>query len=221
MHYKPANKDHNLPFDPFKACVGPRPIGWISTVSKDGVCNLAPFSQFNNLSYDPPLIMLAVTQQGVEASEIRRKDTTKNIEDTGFFAYNIVPYNLKDAMNQTAAPVPPEVDEFELAGLTKEDCIDIPCKMVAESPIKMECKLVQTIRIPGNTPKTTVDILIGEVIHVHIADEFITSEGKVDIVKIRPLGRLGYFDYTTVDSVFSMRMPVSNPKQLAAMEGRS
>lgn len=221
MHYSPENKNHGLPVDPFKACVGPRPIGWISTVSRDGIDNLAPFSQFNNLSYDPPLVMLALTQQGVEADEIRRKDTCTNIEDTGCFVYNIVPYELKDKMNLTAAALPKEVDEFEYAGLTKADSVRVKAKRVAESPISCECELVQTIRIPGAQPKTTVDILIGKVVEVHIDDAYLLPNGKVDILKIRPLGRLGYFDYTTVDSVFEMKMPVSDPKQLRAMEGRT
>ena len=221
MHYSPEEKNHGLPSDPFKACVGPRPIGWISTVSKDGIDNLAPFSQFQNLSYDPPLVMIAITQQGVDPEEIRRKDTTNNIEDTGCFVYNIVPYALKEKMNLTSAPLSKDVDEFIYAGLTKADSIKVTAKRVAESPVNFECEYIQTIRIPGAVPKTTVDIIVGKVVEVHIDDDYILPNGRLDILKIRPLGRLGYFDYTTVDSVFEMKMPVSDPKMLLAMEGKS
>ncbi len=115
MHYDPILDNHGLKFNPFKACVGPRPIGWISTVSSDGIDNLAPFSQFQNLSYDPPLVMIAINQQGMTPEEIRRKDTCNNIESTGCFVYNMVPYLLREKMNLTAVPSDPSVDEFERA----------------------------------------------------------------------------------------------------------
>ena len=103
MHYNTELNNHGLKADPFKACVGPRPIAWISTVSADGVDNLAPFSQFNNLSYNPPMVMISFQPTGTEESACK-KDTLINIEETGSFVYNIVPYALKDQMNITAIP---------------------------------------------------------------------------------------------------------------------
>ena len=220
MHYDPALDNHGLAFNPFKSLVGPRPIAWISTVSKDGIDNLAPFSQFQNLSYDPPLVMIAINQTGMEEDNIHRKDTVNNIEATGEFVYNMVPYAVKEKMNLTAVPHEPSVDEFQVAGLTKLDSLKVKPKRVAESPIQFECEYLQTIRFRGVNPKGTCDMIIGRVLEIHIADEYILPNGKIDILKIRPLARLGYFDFTTVDSSFSMPVPVSDPRILHAFEGK-
>ena len=215
MHYNTTLNDHGLKADPFKACVGPRPIAWVSTVSRDGKDNLAPFSQFNNLSFDPPMVMLSMQHGGSEENSYR-KDTLNNIEETGYFVYNIVPYALKDQMNLTARPG--DDDEFERARLTKADSIQIPCKRVAESPIQFECEYVQTIHFPSKSNRGIIDMVIGRVLEVHIADEVLT-DGKVDFTKIKPLGRLGYFDYTVVDNVFSMTVPGMTSKQVSSMSG--
>ena len=217
MHYNTIDNNHGLPLDPFKACVGPRPIAWLSTVSKDGLDNLAPFSQFNNLSFDPPMVMISFQHGGSEDNHFR-KDTLNNIEETGYFCYNIVPYALKDQMNITGNPTK-GVDEFVAAGLTKADCVQIPCKRVAESPIQFECEYVQTIHLPSKSNRGIIDMVIGRVLEVHIADEVITPEGKIDFMKIKPLGRLGYFDYTYVNDVFTMSVPGLNTKQMASMGG--
>jgi len=215
MHYDTKLNNHGLASDPFKACVGPRPIAWVSTISKDGKDNLAPFSQFNNLSFDPPMVMLSMQHGGSEENSYR-KDTLNNIEETGFFVYNIVPLALKDQMNLTARPG--DDDEFERAGLTKADCIQVPCHRVAESPIQFECEYVQTIHFPSRSNRGIIDMVIGRVLEVHIADEVLT-DGRVDFTKIKPLGRLGYFDYTVVDNVFSMAVPGMTAKQMASMGG--
>jgi len=182
------------------------------------VDNLAPFSQFQNLSYDPPLVMISINQGGMD--DIKRKDTVNNIEATGDFVYNMAPYSLREKMNITALPVDSSVDEFVEAGLCKADSLLVKSKRVAESPIQFECKYIQTIRIPGKNPKGTCDIIIGEVVMVHIDDEYILPDGKIDILKIRPLARLGYSDYTSVESVFEMKVPVTDPRALHAMEGK-
>ena len=215
MHYNTATNNHGLKSDPFKACVGPRPIAWVSTISKDGKDNLAPFSQFNNLSFDPPMVMLSMQHGGSEENSYR-KDTLNNIEETGYFVYNIVPLALKDQMNLTARPG--DDDEFERAGLTKADCIQVPCHRVAESPIQFECEYVQTIHFPSKSNRGIIDMVIGKVLEVHIADEVLT-DGRVDFTKIKPLGRLGYFDYTVVDNVFAMSVPGMTAKQMASMGG--
>lgn len=144
MHYSPQNEECPMALNPFKACVAPRPIGWISTVSRDGIHNLAPFSQFQNLSYDPPMVMIAINQGGDEPDHVHRKDTVNNIEATGCFVYNAVPYDLKEQMNITASGFAPEEDEFEKAGLHKADSIRVAAKRVAESPIQFECEYMQT-----------------------------------------------------------------------------
>jgi flavin reductase (DIM6/NTAB) family NADH-FMN oxidoreductase RutF len=215
MFYETDKNDHGLPFDPFKACVGPRPIGWISTLGADGVPNLAPFSQFQNLTFDPPYVMFAANQK----TDGRRKDTVVNAETGGEFVYNMVPYDLREAMNISAQEVPPEVDEFELSGLKKEPSRLVKPFRVADSPVQFECRYHQTLRLPGRSTMGTVDVVIGEVLGVHIKDAFILPNGKLDILKIRPIGRLGYYDYTCVESVFEMAIPGTNEALRSGMEG--
>ena len=215
MYYEPGKTDHGLPHDPFKSCVIPRPIGWISTVSREGAHNLAPFSQFQNLTFDPPYVMFASNQ----STRGLRKDTVVNTEQTGEFVWNMATYELREAVNKSAEEVSPEVDEFELAGVTKAPSrIVRPCR-VAESPIHFECTYHQTIRLPGNGTMGTVDVVIGRVIAIHIKEEVIRPDGRIDVLKIRPIARLGYRDYTSVESIFEMVIPGNNTLALAGMEG--
>lgn len=222
MHYCPQTENCPLPFNPFKACVAPRPIGWISTISKEGICNLAPFSQFQNLSYDPPMVMIAINQGGDEPDNVYRKDTVKNIEATGCFVYNAVTFDLKDSMNLTACGYPPEIDEFEIAGLHKAESLRVAAPRVAESPIQFECEYLQTIRIPGTIAggKGTTDLIIGKVVEIHVADTAILPNGKLDYESLRLLSRAGYWDYGVLDKTFSMKVPGVSEARMAAMEGR-
>jgi flavin reductase (DIM6/NTAB) family NADH-FMN oxidoreductase RutF len=215
MYFDPDKNDHGLSHNPYKSCVVPRPIGWISTVSSSGVPNLAPYSQFQNLAYDPPYVMFAANQN----TRGRRKDTVVNVEQTGEFVYNMATYHLREAINRSAAEVPPEVDEFMVAGVTKMPSVRVKPYRVAESPIQFECRYYQTLRLPGNGPMGTVDVIVGRVILVHIKDEVIRPDGRLDILKIRPLARLGYFDYTTVDSIFEMVIPGENENLLLGLAG--
>jgi len=215
MFYEPGKTAHGLPRDPFKSCVVPRPIGWISTISRSGTHNLAPFSQFQNLTFDPPYVMFASNQN----TQGRRKDTVVNTEATGEFVWNMATYELREAVNKSAEEVPTEVDEFEIAGVTKASSHLVkPCR-VAESPIHFECLYHQTIRLPGNGTMGTVDIVIGRVIGIHIKEDAIGADGRIDVLKLRPIARLGYYDYTSVESVFQMVIPGNDPKRLAGMEG--
>jgi len=215
MFYQPVKRDHGLAFDPFKSCVVPRPIGWISTLGQDGTANLAPYSQFQNLTFDPPYVMFSANQ----TTQGSRKDTTVNTEMSGEFVYNMATYDLRQAVNITAQQVAPGVDEFQLAGLTKEKSFIVDTPRVAESPVHFECRYHQTIRLPGESTMGTVDIVIGKVEGVHIKDKFLTSEGKLDICRIRPLARLGYYDYSSVDSIFEMIIPGDNEELRSGMEG--
>jgi len=215
MFYKPGQTAHGLPRDPFKSCVVPRPIGWISTLSRDGVHNLAPFSQFQNLTFDPPYVMFAANQ----STRGCRKDTVVNTEATGEFVWNMATYALREAVNKSAQEVPPDVDEFELAGVTKVSSHIVKACRVAESPIHFECAYHQTIRLPGNGTMGSVDIVIGRVIGIHIREDAIGPDGRIDILKLRPIARLGYREYTSVESVFEMQIPGNDPRRLEGMEG--
>ena len=205
MHYEPGKTAHGLAFDPFKSCVVPRPIGWISTVSKSGVANLAPFSQFTNLSFDPPMVMFSSNQKTTG----ERKDTVINAEETGEFVWNMATWDLREAVNLSSEEVAPEVDEFSHAGLERIPSLRMKPARVAASPVHFECRYMQTTHLPGNGVMGSVDVVFGRVEVIHIADEFLLPNGKIDILKIKPIARLGYFDYAPVESLFEMRIPGS------------
>jgi len=214
MFYEPGKTDHGLPHDPFKACVVPRPIGWISTISPSGEANLAPYSQFNNLTFDPPYVMFSSNQ----TSQNERKDTVINTESTGRFVWNLATYPLRNAVNISAEQVPYGVDEFLRAGLEKEMSRVLPgIPMVKDSPVKFECEYHSTIRLPGNPPSGTVDVIIGKVVGVHIKEEVLT-DGKVDLTKTLPIARCGYYDYAVISESFEMVVP-GNRDLLAGLEG--
>lgn len=215
MFYQPGKTPHGLPHDPFKSCVVPRPIGWISTVDTAGAANLAPFSQFQNITFDPPIVMFSSNQN----SSGKRKDSVANAEATGEFVWNMATYDLREAVNISAQEVDPGVDEFELAGLERAPSTLVKPPRVKASPIQFECVYLNTLRFPGNGPMGSVDVVFGRVVGIHIADEALTSEGLVDIQKIRPIARLGYYDYTVVDDIFRMVIPGDNTALLAGLEG--
>jgi flavin reductase (DIM6/NTAB) family NADH-FMN oxidoreductase RutF len=218
MFYEPDKDNHGLPFNPYKSIVVPRPIGWISTLSVDGVVNLAPYSQFNNLAYDPPYVMFSANSFPETG---RRKDSVKNATDTGEFVVNMATYELREAVNITSQFVPPEVDEAALAGLDMIASRLVKPPRVAASPVHLECKFHGSLALPANTLDGVHHVVIGRVIGVHIRDDALTAEGKLDVAKIRPLARLGYFDYTAVESVFTMRPtgPLLKIRE-AGLEGR-
>lgn len=216
MHYDPTKNGHNLPYDPFKSCAVPRPIGWISTTDKKGNDNLAPYSQFQNLTFDPPTVMFAANQ----TPDGERKDSVNNAEQTGQFVWNIATYDLREAVNKSAMFVESNIDEFDLAGLQKNPSIKVRPPRVKDSPINFECEYVQTIRIQGNGPMGTVDLVIGRVVMVHIDDDAIDSNGRINIPKIKPLARLGYYQYTAVENTFDMIIPGNHEEILAGLEGR-
>ncbi len=197
MFYETNENRHGLKHDPFKALVAPRPIGWISSLSADGIVNLAPYSFFNGVSDRPPFVMF---------SSSGRKDSLVNIEATGEFACSLATYELKDQMNATSAAAGPEVDEMELAGLTPALCKLISPPRVAESPVALECRHFKTIPRPGKDGGEGYIVIIGHVVGIHI-DEAVIVDGKVDVTRLRPIARLGYMDYSVVDVVFSMERP--------------
>ncbi|KAK0654170.1 hypothetical protein QBC41DRAFT_386585 [Cercophora samala] len=231
MFYQPGKTHHHLPFDPFKACVVPRPIGWISTTSPltsscpspQPIHNLAPFSQFTNLSFDPPYVMFAANQ----TPEGSKKDTVRNVESTAKFVWNLATWDLREKVNASAQQVPFEVDEFEHVGLEKEfsSCLpgddENPVPMVKESPVKFECSYHSTLRLPGVSAMGGVDLVIGKVEGVHIADWALSRGGKLDIGKTKPIARCGYYEYVVLDKTFEMVIPGGDRAILAGLEGNA
>ena len=199
MFYRPEN-GHGLPHNPFNAIVTPRPIGWISSRDAQGRDNLAPYSFFNAVAYDPPQVMFASTSAKPDRGGT--KDSVGNIRETGVFCVNVVAYAMRDAMNQTSGPWPRETDEFALAGIAREECRTIACARVAEAPAALECRLTQIVQLPG----AANFVVFGEVIGVHLRDDCLT-DGMLDISKYHPLSRMGYQDYTVVREVFTLVRP--------------
>ena len=217
MHYAPGKDPCPLPYSPFKSCTVPRPIGWLSTISKDGKPNLAPYSQWQNLTFDPPMVMFAANQY----SDGRRKHTVINAEETGWFVWNMATYDLREAVNISAMEWPDGTDEFIKAGVTAIPCIDAPGPRIAESPAHFECKYLTTHRLPGNSPHGWVEVVYGQVMRIHVKDEVLTPQGKLDIPKIRPLARMGYYDYTSITETFEMRIPGATGAAADGLEGKS
>ena len=199
MFYDPRTEDHGLPHNPWLALIVPRPIGWISTVSADGTPNLAPYSCFNAIAGNPPHVMF---------SSDSVKDSIANAEATGYFCCNLATYDLREQMNQSSAAYPPETDEFAASGLTATPCRNLPVPRVAESPVAIECKLAQVITLtPSSGLPCANRIAIGEVVGIHI-DERVLKDGMVDVETLKPLGRMGYREYTVPPRSFEMLRPV-------------
>jgi flavin reductase (DIM6/NTAB) family NADH-FMN oxidoreductase RutF len=199
MFYRPED-GHGLPHNPFNAIVTPRPIGWIATRGADGSENLAPYSFFNAVAYVPPQVMFASTS--AKPDRDGTKDSVGNIRETGVFCVNIVEYAMKDAMNLTSGPWPREVDEFEKAGIDREECRTIPCSRVAGAPASLECRLTQIVQLPGEANF----VVFGEVTGVHLRDDCL-KDGVFDVLSFNPLTRMGYRDYSVVREKFSLKRP--------------
>ncbi len=194
---------HGLPHDPFNAIVGPRPIGWISTKSKDGILNLAPYSFFNAFNYVPPIIGFASTGY---------KDTVRNIEETGEFVWNLVTRPLAEKMNQSCAPVGPEVSEFELTGLTPKPSSIVSVPRVAESLVTFECKATKVEQLVGlDGQKISNWFTLGEVVAIHI-DKSLLKDGIYDTASAGHILRGGgpgdYFEIGP-EQLFKMYRPQS------------
>lgn len=198
--YEPA-QGHGLRHDPFNAIIGPRPIGWISSCDKEGRVNLAPYSFFNAFNYKPPIIGF---------SSIGKKDSIRNVMETGEFVWNLATRELATRMNATAAHVPPGVDEFDIAGLTKVPGRLVRPPRVGESPAAMECKVLQIVQLQdkeGN--KVPSWLTLGEVVAVYI-DRALIKDGVYQTAQAHPIlraGRMGDYAEITPEIMFEMARP--------------
>ncbi|MCB1509921.1 MAG: flavin reductase family protein [Hyphomicrobiaceae bacterium] len=207
MFYEPLKGDHGLPKNPFNSLVIPRPIGWISSVDSAGVVNLAPYSFFNAVAYRPPTVMFSVGHGQVE--DDGKKDTLRNVLETGEFVQNFVTMDNRAAMNATSADLPKDVDELLRASLTPLPSRLVKPPRVAESPIHFECKVVGHYDLPNTQGQHHYTVVFGEVLGIHIDDAYITADGQIDVARLVPLARLGYQDYASVtgDKIFTMERP--------------
>src|SRR5579875_336826 len=198
--YEPKD-GHGLRHDPFNAIVGPRPIGWVSTVSVEGVRNLAPYSFFNAFNYTPPIVGF---------SSIGWKDSVANVAATGEFVWNLATKALAEPMNATSASVSAEVDEFDLSGLTPAPSRLVKPARVLESPVNFECRLSQLIRLQSAAGEAVESwLVLGEVVAVHI-DRDLLLDGVYQTAEARPIlraGRLGDYAEIRPDAMFEMKRP--------------
>lgn len=205
MHYETGARPAMLRHDPFKAIVVPRPIGWIGTVSPDGVNNLAPYSFFNALSDAPPVVVF---------SSSGHKDSLRNVEATGEFTCSIATYALREQMSLSSATVPESVDEFAMTGLTAAPSNYVRAPRVAQSPVALECRLWKMLPMPvppGRTEPVWTAVF-GLVVGVYI-DDSVLRDGMLDIAAIQPIARMGYMDYsvTRADTLFTLNRPEVGP----------
>lgn len=189
----------------YKLMIGsilPRPIGWISSMNEQGQPNLAPFSFFNAVGSNPPLVLFCPS---VSTARQRKKDTFYNVKTTGEFVVNIVTESLVEAMNLTSGEYPSDVDEFAVAGLTAAPSVTVKPPRVAESPIHFECRVHQIVEL-GEDPGAG-SVVIGRVLHVHVDDAILIGEDKIDLGKLQPIGRLAGSAYCRVTDIFEMARP--------------
>lgn len=206
MFYE-VSRGHGLKYNPFKGCIVPRPIAWISSVSPEGVTNLAPYSYFNAVAEKPPIVMFA----SGGAKEGADKDSLRNIEATGEFVVNIVSVEQKEQMMQTSTSLPyrvSEIDHFQIPVVASR-LVKPP--RVASSPVSLECRYLSTMQLPKESEDLSNKVVFGQVVAVHINDAVMT-EGRVDIKKLRPLCRLGYKEYSAILDSFELERPVAAPK---------
>jgi flavin reductase (DIM6/NTAB) family NADH-FMN oxidoreductase RutF len=183
-------------------CVVPRPIAWVSTVDADGVNNLAPFSFFMGVCQEPPTIAFS---SGPRARD--RKDTVRNAELTGDFVVNVVDDDRAEQMNLTSGEYPPAIDEFALTGLTAAPSVRVRAPRVLEAPVSLECRVARIIPV-GRGPH---HLVLGEIVYFHVRDDvYDRTTGRVDIGRLRPVGRLAGHQYARIHDIFEMKRPDDN-----------
>jgi len=203
MYFRPGkHKEVGLSFSPIKAIISPRPIGWISSRGEDGSVNLAPYSYFNAISEQPPMVVFS----GAPLGNSGHKDSIRNVIETEEFVVNIVSSALGNAMNVTSGGLPYGKSEFAAAHLEMAKCKTVSVPRVAASPAALECRLWKAVTLPKPDNADAGIMVVGTITGIHIDDKFI-RDGKVDVTAFQPLARLGYMDYTRITKVFSMKRP--------------
>jgi flavin reductase (DIM6/NTAB) family NADH-FMN oxidoreductase RutF len=206
MEINPADLNRKNLYKLMTGCIVPRPIGWISTIDLQGRRNLAPFSYFCAASSDPPYVLFC---PALRVQDGAMKDTLRNVRMTGEFVVNLVTEALTEAMNVSSTDFPPDIDEFEAAGLTPEPASVVQPPRVAESPVHFECKMERLIEL-GTKPGGG-NIVIGRVVHFQVDDEVLLDGFKIDIQALKPVGRLAGAGYCRVTDVFQLQRPRYKP----------
>lgn len=192
-----------LTHSPFPALVAPRPIAWVSSISAAGRANLAPYSHFNIVAVDPPMVMFAPSSKDGNGTP---KDTLRNVREVSEFVVSIVGWTQREAMNLTSKVLDHGISEFEAVGVRSVPSVNVRPPRVADSHAALECKVWQIIDLPQGNSGRRSHIVIGEVVGIHIARDVIV-DGRVSAARLEQLARLGYFDYTAVRETFQMVRP--------------
>ncbi|UTR13900.1 flavin reductase family protein [Salipaludibacillus sp. LMS25] len=192
------SKKENYQF--LTTAVTPRPIAWVTSLSSKGILNAAPFSYFNLISADPPLLSVSI---GRRAGEL--KDTARNISETGEFVVHVVDEDNVGASNETAANLPANESEVVKTGLTEKDSHRVAVPSLKESRIRLECRLEKHLTFEGKEAMT--DVIIGEIVGYDVDDEILTGDNTVDIAKLKPVSRLGGKQYASLGAVFEIDRP--------------
>ena len=211
MQFDPNVIDSTAMYKLLIGSVVPRPIAWVSSVDADGVRNLAPFSYFMAITHDPPTVAFSSGPRGADVGGgVRgKKDTLHNVEVTREFVVNVVDDALAEAMNVTSGDYAADVDEFTKAGLEAASSVKVRAPRVAAAPVSMECRLARVIPV-GNLPH---HLIVGEIVHVHVRDDvYDPATGRLDMRRLKPVGRLAGHLYTHVHDIFEMKRPAVDYK---------
>jgi flavin reductase (DIM6/NTAB) family NADH-FMN oxidoreductase RutF len=197
MEIDPKQLNPSQAYDLMVSIIIPRPIAFISTLNPEGLPNAAPFSFFNGISTDPPLVAISIARRGTE-----KKGTLRNIEATGEFVVNLVDEDLAEGMNRAAGNYPPNTNKFEAAGLTAKPSVKVKPPRIGEAPISLECRVVQVMPIPESKDA----LVIGRVVYIYLKDDLLRN-GTVDPARLRAIGRLGQSNYCRVRDTFKLERP--------------
>lgn len=202
MEINPETLPHQSIYKILTGSVLPRPIGWISSIDLSGRPNLAPFSFFNVVCSNPPTVLFCPLIRGIDG---KKKDTLNNVRATNEFVVNIVTESLLPAMNASSVEAPAGFNEFEFAGLTLANSVTVKSPRVAESPIHFECRVREIIDI--NDAPGGGSIVIGTILHIHVADHILVGQDKINLAALQPIGRLAGGAYSRVTDIIELERP--------------
>lgn len=200
MFFDTSSSQNKLQYNPFKACVVPRPIAWISSINESGIVNIGPYSYFNAVSDIPPVIMFS---SGYKKDNLL-KDSIRNIEKTKEFVVNIVTEDLAQIMQDTSAELEYGISEADIFNIEMSSSNLVNPPRIKRSPINLECRYINTIDLEVDNKPISSKLIFGHVVGINIDDSIIT-DGKVDILKLKPVTRLGYNQYSVIDSFFTLQ----------------
>lgn len=201
MKIDPAHTSQKDVYKILTGAVIPRPIGWVSTISEDGILNLAPFSFFNAVGEDPPHVMFSTVRSGNI-----NKDTLNNVLATGQFVVNMATEELVEAMNASSINLPPDGNEFDYAGLTPAPSELVRPPRVKESPISFECELVHHYSLEGHKDGGAT-IMIGRIVMFHVDESVLLDDYKINMETYRPVARLAGYNYSKLGEIFAIKRP--------------